>query len=428
MTSEILMELNIVIPLIFSMVGLLLVVLIDPYIRRRHRKVMIIIVAMVSVLILDDYIGFYVAKIEPNQIIRIVTSIIGYTLRPAIIVMFCYVVDVVSKHILEWVLVIFNMIVHMTSLFSDICFTITPDNMYVRGPLGFTSHIVSVILLVRFVWLIIRSYSNVSKREVFVQLFNVILIIIAAGLDSFGGDIRFLQVPLLLPTIVICSVLQYIWLHLQYVREHERDIIDGQRMRMMVSQAQPHFIYNSLTVIKAYLNEPDKAEEALDNFTGFLRGSIDMLSSTQCIEFQKELDTVNHYLYLAGERFGDKLTIILDTRDTDYKLPAFTIQALVENAISHGIRKNKGGRGTLTIKTYRDDRMHVIEVTDDGAGFDVDKYFKDVNKGEDTDGRSHIGLLNVKSRLEYMCDGTMVIESELEKGTKVVVRIPSKTM
>ena len=103
----------------------------------------------------------------------------------------------------------------------------------------------------------------------------------------------------------------------------------------MESQMKPHFIYNSLNVIASYLDEPDKAEEALENFTGFLRGRIDLLNSTECIRAEQEFQTVEHFLYLEKERFGDKLQIILDIQDLDYRLPAFAVQTLVENAISH---------------------------------------------------------------------------------------------
>lgn len=417
-------ELNILIPLGVCMAGLLLTVLVDPYIRRRERRIMLIIIIMISVLLINQYVSFYVEKIEPQYVIQTITDIIAYSIRPAILVVFCTLVDIRRRYFLGWILVLGNMAIHMTSLFSHICFWISENNHFIRGPLGYTSHVVSFLLLLRFVRLSFLEYGNTRKLESFVQIFNAFLIVLATGLDSFGGEWRFFQVSLLLPTIVICSVFQYIWLHLQYVREHEKDMMAGQRMKIMMSQMQPHFIYNSLTVIKAYLDEPQKAEEALDNFAGFLRGSIDLLASMECIEVKKEFETVNHFLYLEKERFGDKLSIEYDITDTNYKLPAFTIQALVENAISHGIRGNKGGKGTLVIKCYRKDGTHRIEVQDDGVGFHADTAMRDYDDTDLTGKHMHIGLKNVRDRLEYMCGGELCILSRPGKGTIAYVKIP----
>ena len=406
-------ELNILVPLLFCLLGLFLVVLMDPYIQKTERRIMLIIMAMTGALVIDQFASFYSEMEAPNYIMNTITSIIAYSLRPAILVMFCSIVDSKSRHFFEWGLAIVNMLIHMTALFSHICFWITPDNHFLRGPLGYTSHVVCAVLLLRFLALSLRGYSKGKRMESFVQVFIALLIVVATCLDSFGGEWRFFQVSLILPTIVICTVFEYIWLHLQYVREYEQGMMAQQRIKLLVSQIHPHFIYNCLTVISAYLDEPEKAEEALENFTSFLRGSIDHLDTSECIEATKEFETVEHFLYLEKERFGDDLKVSYNVTDTDYKLPAYTVQTLVDNAIRYGIANKKGG-GTLTLNAYETDRYHVIEVGDDGMGFSME---------EDED-RAHIGLNNVKERVEYMCDGSLDIKSHKGKGTLVIVRIP----
>ena len=413
MTDSMRTELNILVPLCFCLFGLLFVVLIDPYIQKAKRRIMLMIIAMTGALVINRFVSFYFEMVAPDYIMSTITSIIAYSLRPAILVMFCCIADEKNRHIFEWTLVTVNMLIHMTSLFSHICFWFTPDNFFLRGPLGYTSHVVSAVLILRFLMLPLRGYESKRRMEFFVQLFIALLIVVATTLDSFGGEWRFFQVPLILPTIVICVVFEYIWLHLQYVREHEQGMMAQQRIKMLVSQIHPHFIYNCLTVISAYLDEPKKAEEALENFTSFLRGSIDHLDTSECIEAGKEFEIVGHFLYLEKERFGDDLKIEYNVTDTDYKLPAYTVQTLVDNAIRHGIANRKGG-GTLTLSAYETDRYHVIEVGDDGPGFSE----------EEDKSRAHIGLNNVKERVEYMCSGSLLIESRKGKGTVVIVRIP----
>ncbi|MBQ4182408.1 MAG: hypothetical protein II619_02445, partial [Bacilli bacterium] len=83
-------------------------------------------------------------------------------------------------------------------------------------------------------------------------------------------------------------------------------------------------------------------------------------------------------------------------------------------AVKHGILKNLEG-GTVTIRTYENRDAFIIEVIDDGVGFDVSKYT--------SGGSKHIGLQNVKSRIVSMVRGDMEVESEIGKGTKITVAI-----
>ena len=428
-------EINVMIPTVFLIVGLIFIILIDPYYRREQRRSMLMILAAVTALILHEGIHFYAEWNGAGAFVLTICAIFAYSIRPAIIVLTCHLIDSKRKLWMEWVMVAVNAVIHLTSLFSGVCFQITEDSGFIRGPLGYTSHIVSAVLIARLVYVSLRIYGQTRKAENMIPIFAVLMIIMATAIDSFGGELRFLQVPLLLPAIVGGCIFFYIWLHLQYVREHENDMLAQQRIRIMVSQMRPHFIYNSLNVIGAYLDEPEKAEEALENFTGFLRGSIDLLDSTECIPAEQEFKTVEHFLYLEKERFGDKLEIKLEISDVAYEMPAFTVQTLVENAISHGIRRNKGGRGTLIVKSFETEKTHVIEVQDDGVGFVVSDEIgklKEAGKegGEniqnDLEEHSHIGLRNLSERLRYMCNGTMKIQSKPGQGTKAQVRIPKK--
>ena len=431
MNEAVLTEINIIVPLLAGTVGLLFVVLIDPYIQKKQRWLMVAVVILVMSLLIHEWVASIVEMDRTKAFESTLCAIFAYSVRPMLIVIFCYIVGGSRKHVIEWGLIVVNALIHMTALFSHICFWMSEDNYFVRGPLGYTSHIVSVILIVQFLRLSFKEYGHTRKVEIFIPIFSAISIVAATIMDSFGGELRFLQVPFLMFSILGSCFFIYIWIHLQYVRNHENDILAQQRIRIMVSQMQPHFMYNSLTVIGSYLGEPEKAEKALDNFTGFLKGSMDMLNSTECIPVTREFETVKHFLYLEKERFGDKLKVVLDITDTDYELPAFTIQTLVENAISHGIRHSKGGRGILIVKSYETDTAHVIEVQDDGAGFSEnidwnEKTEFQFSSNDTADGHSHIGLVNLRERLVYMCHGAFRIHSRPGQGTIVTVLIPKK--
>lgn len=186
-------------------------------------------------------------------------------------------------------------------------------------------------------------------------------------------------------------------------------------IKIMMSQIKPHFIYNTLASISTLIKiDSDKAQKALDDFTEYLRTNLSSLTDTGLISFKDELKHVETYLSLEKMRFDERLNIVYDIQEFDFMVPPLSIQPIVENAVKHGIMKKIEG-GTVTIKTYENNEMYIIEVSDDGVGFDVELVRKDENK--------HIGLNNVRYRLSTMCKGSMTISSELDKGTVVTVYI-----
>ena len=193
------------------------------------------------------------------------------------------------------------------------------------------------------------------------------------------------------------------------------------KSKILLAQIKPHFIYNCLTLIRSLLDEPEKAEEALNHFAGFLRGSVDMLEETVCISASREIQTVDDYLYLQKQRFGDSLRVVTDYRDTGFFLPPFTLQVLVENAVIHGIRNTAGGSGTVVIRSYEADGFHVIEVEDDGNGLPPE-----IRQEREPEEQTHVGLKNIERRLDLMCHGTLTIQNKTGQGTIATIRIPKQ--
>ena len=184
-------------------------------------------------------------------------------------------------------------------------------------------------------------------------------------------------------------------------------------MKVMMSQIQPHFVYNSLSSISTLIPlDPAKAQSALDSFTEYLRHNLSSLTETKLIPFEAELKHIETYIELEKIRFNDRINVIYDIKVRDFNVPPLSIQPIVENAIKHGILKKIEG-GTLTFKTYKKDNAYIVEVVDDGVGFDLN----DVDFSKNV----HLGLNNIQYRLNTMCDGSVDIISKVGKGTKVVI-------
>ena len=196
----------------------------------------------------------------------------------------------------------------------------------------------------------------------------------------------------------------------------EKELEDS-RIAIMLSQIKPHFLYNVLNAIyHLYRKEPETAQEAVSSFAEYLRCNMLSIEKNEPIPFREEYQHIQTYLSLEQIRFREKLDVVYDVDVTDFKVPPLTVEPLVENAVKHGVTKKRGG-GIVTISTGRIDGAVRITVADTGVGFDPDNYM--------ADGKPHVGIRNVRDRLQHMVGGTLSITSS-ENGTVAVVTIPAK--
>ena len=184
----------------------------------------------------------------------------------------------------------------------------------------------------------------------------------------------------------------------------------------MMSQIQPHFLFNTLSTIQALTEiDPERASKVIEEFALYLRQNINSLNEEDMISVTKELEHTRIYSDIEQVRFPS-IKIEYEIEDDDFLIPPLTIQPMVENAIRHGVRGKK--HGWVAVSTWREEDAHVISIRDNGKGFDVDKMIEDTLKGD------HIGLKNVRDRIIDMAGGTFKIESVEGEGTSVTIRIP----
>ena len=140
---------------------------------------------------------------------------------------------------------------------------------------------------------------------------------------------------------------------------------------IMLSQMRPHFIYNTMNTIYSLCDiNIESAKQTIHDFSGYLRHHFRSMEQYGSVPFDEELEHTRFYLSIEKMRFGDALNVEYDIEDNDFELPPLSLQPIAENAVRHGIRE-KSGNGTVTIRSYRTDDACVVEVKDDGAGFDT---------------------------------------------------------
>lgn len=278
--------------------------------------------------------------------------------------------------------------------------------IYMRGAFFVLSQIASSLLLAAAVLIVLINLRRLNATEVRSLLGY-------SALPALGAVLRLLVpgLSLMYVSTTLCAMVAYMVLEREHQHELEQD-----RVQLMLSQIQPHFLYNTLSSIAMLCTvDPGKAQEVTVAFSDYLRGNLCSLNDRKPIPFGKELEHTKLYVGIEQVRFGDALRMEYDITAHRFALPALTLQPLVENAIRHGVTKKKGG-GTVSVSTREDAQYFYVEVRDDGLGFDPAALSE--GSGE------HVGLRAVRMRLREISGGTLSIESSPGAGTRVEVRIP----
>lgn len=301
-------------------------------------------------------------------------------------------------------------------------------------PWVITQSVANVVLL----GCLIKEYIASRKKERLVHMGMALLVLAfeadavatAIGLWEGGAISKYVFVVLFIAALFV--VLRLIpgninaatkakELELQRSRlEAEKNMVEAElkesRISIMLSQIQPHFIYNTLgTIERMCLKDPQKAFDLVRNFSLYLRGNFSELDSVTPIRFADEIKHVEYYVNIEKVRFPD-MSIEYDVEATEFVLPALSVQPLVENAIKHGLMRLETG-GTVKIHSYETPTHFCVEVTDDGVGFDTDA---------PVDEKKHVGLRNIRGRLKAMVNGALVMESTPGVGTKAIIMIPKE--
>ena len=217
---------------------------------------------------------------------------------------------------------------------------------------------------------------------------------------------------------MICVALDY-QSHLKdrEIRTAELErLLSEARLATLRSQLDPHFLFNTLNSISAYVqSEPGQARLMLEQLGDLLRLSLEH-ADEQEIPLERELTFVDRYIQLQLVRFDDRLRVRVDAQpDTmTAAVPTFLLQPLLENAIRHGTSKLSRA-GIIEISAWRcDGRLHV-RVCDNGPG---------LPQGWSLDRNLGIGLSNTRARLEQLHgEGDYGLEITRDEARRTCVEI-----
>ena len=203
-----------------------------------------------------------------------------------------------------------------------------------------------------------------------------------------------------------------------------------EELQLLQEQINPHFLYNTLDTIMwlAIDHQDDKVVEMVAALSGFFRTSLS--HGEDKISIREELEHVENYLKIQQLRYGDIMEYSIDVPDEIKKndIVKITLQPLVENALYHGLKKQRE-KGMIKISSVDDENNIFLIVEDNGVGMQPEQVVQ-INKEmyEDiwVNRTTGFGIANVNRRIKlyYGEEYGLILESEPDIGTKVIVVVP----
>ncbi len=216
-------------------------------------------------------------------------------------------------------------------------------------------------------------------------------------------------------------------------------LLDEMEIKFLQHQMNPHFLFNILLTIqiKAKMSGDEKIYKMISSLSALLRAGI-YKDARAIVSIKEELKYVEYYLWLQKERYDDRLNYSIEVSDDSIlncEIPRLIIEAMVENAIVHGIEnmpEEATVRVTLEYVFANEEEEILIHVIDNGAGFNAAEIVSE-KAGLENDGsirRDKMGLNNTNQRLKliYGEQYGLIIHSKEKEGTDIEIHIPKKIM
>lgn len=319
------------------------------------------------------------------------------------------------------ILIVLSASLFFISYFAGLCLSKDSNNQYIKGQFFYTLKTLAPSVLLIDLFIVLKNRKKFPKLEIYGWVCYILFPIFSIPLTIFISPVFFYLSIFL--SIFISYIFVNILEHQLLIEEENKHIknsmyLNKTQTQIMMSQIQPHFLFNSLASISALCSiDPKLAEQTTNKFSEYLRMNLNSIRNPGNVPFEKELEHIKAYIWLEKIRFDNRLNVEYDIKETDFLIPQISIQPLVENAVKHGICAKPEG-GLVKISSFKKDDEYVITIEDNGVGFNT--------KILDNPEKNVSGIINCKNRIATLDGGHFEIESLIGKGTTVTVHIPIK--
>ncbi len=230
--------------------------------------------------------------------------------------------------------------------------------------------------------------------------------------------------------LIVTGISIYIFTYIRQLKSAQLNVELEQRL--LISQMNPHFIFNSLSAIQSFMyrNQPEEAGNYLSSFSRLVRLILEN-SRSATISIRQEVQTLELYFSLQKLRFPGKFeyNIVVDPEllSSDISLPPMLAQPFIENCIEHGIMHMEG-MGTITVEFSQGYSNLCIIVDDNGVGIERSKLINEGKRLNHTSYATSITRERIKniSKRDKGGFGVNIIDKKTlgETGTRVEIRLP----
>ena len=324
-----------------------------------------------------------------------------------------------------------NYLLLIATPFTETIYSIDENNTYVRAWGYYIWQGVTIASFVFILVVLLAQRKNVDKyiKHVFIVAAIVPVFGITGGL--FVSKVSLNNIMVTLSALLIYMIYErnkteitvqnayelektrVELIEKQLVIEQNKQELQENKIRLLVAQIQPHFIFNSLMALQAKCTDNPELYNGINSFGKYLRANFEAMTDNDLIPFTDELKNIKAYVQLEMMNYGDKLRVEYDIELDQFMLPAFCVEPLVENAIRYGVGTSEKG-GLVQIMVRDEPDCIQIEVKDDGSGGNM---LTDAQEG-----RKSIGLENVRLRLKALDMGELSVSQD-ESGTSAVIRL-----
>ena len=212
--------------------------------------------------------------------------------------------------------------------------------------------------------------------------------------------------------ILLAAVLAVVIRQMNETLHHAEEGYSGQRA-VAVAMMNPNFLFASLNSLLSMIKAGSgSAAKFVFAFSKYLRYNLDSVREEKMIPFQEELGHIAAYLEIQQMRMPE-MKVAIEDKIHDFMVPARSIEAIVENAVKHGIAKKQCGQ--VIVRSYERRDSYAIQIVDEGMGFDTDMLYRK---------QTPTSMAVIRKRLEEYNGAVIEVTSKHQKGTIVTVKLP----
>ncbi|EOC0418335.1 sensor histidine kinase [Cronobacter malonaticus] len=196
--------------------------------------------------------------------------------------------------------------------------------------------------------------------------------------------------------------------------ERQKQLLTQSEIKLLHAQVNPHFLFNALNTLMAVIRrDSEQACQLVQYLSTFFRKNLKR--PTDVVSLADEIDHVNAYLQIEQARFQSHLQVSMNLPDElrHIRLPAFTLQPIVENAIKHGTSQLLGP-GEIALRASRDDDHLVLEIEDNAGLYHP-------NAASNGLGMS---LVDKRLRARFGDECGISVACEQDRFTRITLRLP----